>query len=88
MFQVTDRIRMKRNLRKIDTYGISPSIIKEHRKTIFWVRKVSEYVGEEGAIRIYKYAKVYDKKLKKYVNTIIDFDLAYLNPDMFEKVEV
>lgn len=86
-FQVTDHIRMKRNLRKIDTYGISPHILRDHRKTIFWVREVHEPVGGEGVLRIYPNCYVYDKKTKRYIQTEIDFYLAYLNPEMFVKVE-
>lgn len=52
-FQVMDHVRMKRNLRKIDTYGISPHILKEHRRTVFKVRQVIEKKGNEGAIRFY-----------------------------------
>jgi hypothetical protein len=42
---------------------------------------------QDGYIRIYKWAKVYDKKQKKYITIEIAFVLAYLNPEMFEKVE-
>lgn len=86
-FQVTDHIRMKRNLRKIDTYGISPHILRDHRKTIFWVREVHETVGGEGVLRIYPTCKVYDKKSKKYEQKEIDFYMAYWNPEMFVKAE-
>lgn len=86
--QGTDHVRMKRNLRKIDTYGISPKILKKHRKTIFWVSEVGKRVGGEGVLRIYPTCHVYDKKSKRYIQTEIDFYLAYLNPDMFDLVEV
>ena len=88
MIQVTDHVRMKRNLHKIDTYGISPIIILKHKKTIFWVRETHETVGGEGVLRIYPYCQVYDKNTKKYAYVKIDFCKAYLNPEMFEKVEV
>jgi hypothetical protein len=65
MFSVTDRARMKKSLRGLDTYGISPRILKDHKKTIFTVRKVHEYIGDQGAIRFYPYCKVYDQKNKK-----------------------
>lgn len=84
---VTDHVRMKRNLRKIDTYGISPKILKRHRKTIFWVSEVGKPVGGEGVLRIYPTCYVYDKKTKKYIQTEIEFYKAYLNPEMFVKVE-
>ncbi len=86
-FQITDHVRMKRSLRKIDTYGISPKILKRHRKTIFWVSEVGKPVGGQGFLRIYPTCHVYDKKSKKYIQTEINFYLAYLNPEMFEKVE-
>jgi hypothetical protein len=87
MFQVTDHTKMKRNLQKIDTYGISPKILKEHRRTIFWVRKVHEDETGQYALRFFPYCRVYDKQEKKYVAKKIDFSLAYWNPEMFDIVE-
>lgn len=87
-FKVTDQIRLKRNLRKIDTYGISPCILLKHRKTVFKIRKVHEDETGQYAIRVYPYCKVFNKATKEYEQTKIGFALAYFNPEMFVKVEV
>lgn len=88
MFQVGDHAQMKPNLRKIDTYGLSPHILIAHRKTVFWVSEEHETIGGEGVLRIYPICMVYDMIKQKYVYKKIDFYLAYLNPEMFEKVQV
>lgn len=76
MFQVTDHVRMKRNLQKIDTYGISPVVLKKHRNTVFKIRKIHEDETGQYAIRFYGVGKNKDLRL------------AYWNPEMFKKVEV
>lgn len=76
MFKVTDRVQMKRNLQKIDTYGISPVVLKKHRNTVFKIRKIHEDEAAQYAIRFYG------------IGENKDLRLAYWNPEMFEKVEV
>lgn len=84
-FQVTDHVRMKRNLRKIDTYGISPHILKNHRKTIFIIRKIHEDQTGQYALRVYSTCKIL--KAGRYEPYECEFNLAYFNPEMFIKVE-
>lgn len=86
-FQVTDHVQMKRNLRKIDTYGISPHILRNHRKTIFTIRKIHEDETGQYAIRLYSNCKVYNPATRKYRPAETEFSLAYWNPEMFEKVK-
>lgn len=74
-FQVTDRVRMIKKPYSVDTYGISPSIIRRHRNTIFKIRKVHEDETGQYALRFYGTGK--DNGLR----------LAYWNPEMFRKVE-
>lgn len=87
-FKAGEHAQMKPSLQKIDTYGISPHILITHRKTVFWVSEEHETIGGEGVLRIYPICMVYDIIKQKYVYKKIDFYKAYLNPEMFEKVEV
>jgi hypothetical protein len=71
---------MKRNLKGIDTYGISPSVLKKHRNTVFKIRKVHEDESGQYALRFYRLHPFTSGK------KISDPWLAYWNPLMFEKV--
>ena len=73
-FRVTDNVKLKRNLRGIDTYGISPSLLKKHKHTIFKIRKVHEDETGQYALRFYGIGE--EKGLR----------MAYWNPEMFVRV--
>lgn len=73
-FHPTDHVRMKRNLKRIDTFGISSCILMKHRHTIFTIREVHE--DEYGGwLRFYGLPGTNELRL------------PYWNPEMFEKVE-
>ena len=73
-FQVTDLVRMKKNLKNIDTYGISPCILTRHKNTVFRIREVHE--DEYGGwLRFYGLPESNELRM------------AYWNPKMFVKVE-
>lgn len=86
-FQVLDRIQMKDNLSKIDTYGFSPSLIKKHKNTVFVIRKVYEDTTGQYALRVYPNCYVKNSYTGTYEQQECIFYLAWLNPEMFEKVE-
>ncbi len=87
-FHVTDLVRMKKNLKHIDTYGISPCILARHRNTIFKIRKIHEDETGQYAIRFYGFCREYNLTMGEYEPwRTTDFYLAYWNPCMFEKVE-
>lgn len=53
MFQVFDQVKMKKNLKGIDTYGISPCILRNRKNDIFIIRKIHEDKTGQHAIRMY-----------------------------------
>lgn len=82
------KVRMLDDIRNIDTYGISPSFIKNNRKTIFKIRKVHEDETGQYALRFCNLYTKFDEKSKTYAQEIYDdCSLAYWNPKMFKIVE-
>jgi hypothetical protein len=73
-FMVTDRVHMIKHPYSVDTYGISPTIIRQHRKTIFKIREILEDETGQYALRFYGIGSDYQLRM------------AYWNPDMFERV--
>lgn len=72
--QITDCVQMKHDLHKIDTYGITKSVIRIHKNTKFKIRKIHEYDDGSSALRFYGLGE--NNELR----------MAFWNPDMFEKV--
>jgi len=73
-FMVTDQVHMIKHPYSVDTYGISPTIIRRHRKTIFKVREILEDETGQYALRFYG------------IGTDYQLRMAYWNPAMFERV--
>ena len=73
-FMVTNRVHMIKHPYSVDTYGISLTIIRQHRKTIFKIREILEDETGQYALRFYGIGSDYQLRM------------AYWNPDMFERV--